>query len=254
MTDKTLVTFILDRSGSMSLIHESTMEAFNAYVDGMREEESIDFTLVQFDTGGIDKTWFETPIKSVPRLDKTNYAPRGGTPLIDAVFKTIRALEKAVDRKKTDGTGEPKVVVSIQTDGEENASKDHTWSELKELIGQKQAEGWQFNFMGAGIDAYQQSARMGLSADATVSYDSSDLAATRSVFASAALNSVNYATGVTSTTNYTASQKMSAGDRFDPSATTWGVGSVSVSGLSGGLDLGGGSSSPKRKSDDELSL
>lgn len=213
MSDKTLVTFILDKSGSMGMIIPATLEAFNAYLDELkRGDTDIDFTLVQFDTTGLEKTWHEVPVKDVPGLSTENYRPAGGTPLIDAVYKTIRALEKAVENKTTP----PKVVVCIQTDGEENSSRDHTWSELKELIGQKQAEGWQFNFMGAGIDAYDQAGKMGLGVGQTMSYDPSKLATTRAAFQAQAMNTTLYASGIVCSTSYNTAQKIMSGDQFDP--------------------------------------
>lgn len=215
---KTLITFVLDRSGSMGIILDATIEAYNAYVEGLRKDladnggDPIDFTLIQFDSpAGPEKHVFETPIEQVPLLTRLTFQPRGGTPLIDAALETIRALEAAVEKKDE----KPKVIVCIQTDGEENSSKG-SWSELKELIGRKQAEGWQFNFMGAGIDAYQQSAKMGLSTAATMSYDSTDLNATRAAFFASATNASEFRRGVSMSTSYSAGQKLSAGDAFDP--------------------------------------
>lgn len=215
---KTLITFVLDRSGSMGMIRSATIEAYNSYVEGLRKDlaenggDPIDFTLIQFDSpAGPEKHVFETPIESVPLLTESTFVPRGGTPLIDAVLETIRALEAAVEKKDE----KPKVIVCIQTDGEENSSRG-SWSELKELIGRKQVEGWQFNFMGAGIDAYQQSAAMGLSAAATMSYDSNDLNATRAAFAASVSNASEFRRGVSMSTSYSVGQKLAAGDAFDP--------------------------------------
>jgi hypothetical protein len=82
----------------------------------------------------------------------------GGTPLIDAAYKTVKAVENAIVRDKIN----PKVVICILTDGHENQSVEHTWEEptasirkpgsptcFKALIESRIAEGWQFNFMGA---------------------------------------------------------------------------------------------------------
>jgi hypothetical protein len=74
---------------------------------------------------------------------------------IDAAYKTIKAVEKSLNGSN------PKVVVCIQTDGHENASTEHTWDELNALIKEKSAAGWQFNFLGTGIDAYDTGAHMG---------------------------------------------------------------------------------------------
>ena len=49
---RTLVTFLLDRTGSMEAIRDDTIGGFNAYLDGLKGngEAEIDFTLVQFDS------------------------------------------------------------------------------------------------------------------------------------------------------------------------------------------------------------
>lgn len=219
MTKRTLVTFVLDRSSSMSMIKSGTLEALNTYVDTLKIDVeknggAIDFTLVQFSSMGIDKTYFEKPIADVTHLTDSTYQPMGGTPLIEAVTNTINALQAAIDAKGD----KPKVVFCIQTDGEENSSgPEYSWSVLKELIATKQAQGWQFNFMGAGIDAYQQSGMMGLSASQTVSY-SNDLTSTRAAFEASATNTAEFRSGMRRDTTYMGFQKLAAGDEFDPEA------------------------------------
>ena len=77
--------------------------------------------------------------------------------------------------------------------------------------------GWQFNFMGAGIDAYDQGARMGLSAVNTVSYDAADPAATMAVFSDRAARTQAFARGAEANMEFTPQEKRAAKDRFDPS-------------------------------------
>jgi hypothetical protein len=176
----------------------------------------IDFTLVQFDDHGggmqLEKTCVAIPVKEAPKLSRENYQPRGSTPLIDAAYTVIKAVETSLLDKPAD----TKVVICIQTDGEENRSHLYNWEQLASLVKEKQALGWQFNFMGAGIDAYQQGVRMGFSAAQTVSYDHTSPQATRSVFRSSSANTKSFAAGMSSNTNYSAGQKAMAGDRFDP--------------------------------------
>ncbi len=210
----TLVTFLLDRSGSMESTKDDTIGAFNAYLGGMRGEPGIDFTLVQFYSMGIDKVCVREPIKSAPELSKDNFQPRGSTPLIDAAYKTIKAVEAAVGDDK-----ETKVVICILTDGHENCSAEHTWADLNALIKDKTALGWQFNFMGAGIDAYDQGAKMGISSVNTMSYDSADPVAMASAFRGRASATVAYASGLSSNLSIGDAEKQAAGDRFvKPSA------------------------------------
>lgn len=214
MAKKTLVTFLLDRSSSMSSIHKETVSAFNEYLDELkRSKAEIDFTFIQFDLNNglsMEKVCVCEPVKKVKNLTMESFQPRGSTPLIDAAFKTIKAIE---GQEKAKGC---KIVVCIQTDGEENASVSHGWEELKTLISEKTKAGWQFNFMGAGIDSYNQGSRMGISAANTVSYGK-DMRHTVAAFRASASNASNYAMGRSANTSYLASQKADAGDKFDMS-------------------------------------
>lgn len=211
----TLVTFLLDRSSSMGSCRDATIEAFNGYIAELRNATTpILFTFLQFDHNGgcsIEKIHFEKAPKDVPDLTQATYQPRGGTPLIEAAMKTIQALEAAVKGKPE----APKVVVCIQTDGEENQSnREYTWAGLKALIEAKTKDGWQFNFMGAGIDAYDQGQKMGIAAMSTMSYDHTNKAATRAAFTASASNTASFAAGLRAETTYSMAQRSASGDRF----------------------------------------
>jgi hypothetical protein len=96
---RTLVTFLLDRTGSMEPIRDDTIGAFNAYLDGLKGDDDgtpFDFTLVQFDSMSIDKIHVQVPVAKVPRLTRETYQPRASTPLIDAAYKTIVAVEESL--------------------------------------------------------------------------------------------------------------------------------------------------------------
>lgn len=213
LTQKTtLVTFLLDKSGSMASVRKPTIDAFNAYLDGLREEPTgILFSFIQFDTVSTDVINRNDPIDSVRPLTETNYIPRGQTPLVDAAYKTIEAVENAVAKRN-----DPKVVICIQTDGQENASREYTMEQLNDLIREKTALGWQFNFMGAGIDAYAQARQMGISGQSTVSYDVHSPNATKSAFFAQAQNTQSFAAGQSASTNYSDAQRLSAGDKHWP--------------------------------------
>jgi hypothetical protein len=208
----TLVTFLLDRTGSMQSIRNDTIGAFNAYLESLRKEAAdIEFSFLQFDSISIDKICVNMPIAEVKPLTVETYQPRASTPLIDAAYKTIEAVGVAVERRAV----KPKVVICIQTDGEENSSTEHSWAELNLIIKEKSKLGWQFNFMGAGIDAYVQGERMGIARAATVSYDRKSPAAAHAAFAASADNTRRFAVGAAPSVEYTPAQKAAAGDRFD---------------------------------------
>ena len=210
-TTRTLVTFLLDRTGSMEAIRDDTIGGFNAYLDGLKGngEAEIDFTLIQFDSVSIDKICVAVPIANVDRLTRETYQPRASTPLIDAAVKTINAVDASLLHEPA-----AKVVICIQTDGQENSSVEHDWAELNALIKEKSAKGWQFNFMGVGIDAYDQGARMGISHDATLAFNERDPAAVHAAFVGNAQSTRRYAEGAARSTAYAPEEKAAAGDRF----------------------------------------
>lgn len=105
----------------------------------------------------------------------------------------------------------------FQTDGQENTSTTPDgWNVLNALIKEKTLAGWQFIFMGAGIDAYDQGAKMGISASSTVSYDHLQPQAAMESFIATASNTRSFGTGASLNAAYSMSQKAAAGDRFDP--------------------------------------
>jgi uncharacterized protein YegL len=213
MTQRTLVTFLLDRSGSMGSIINETITAFNEYLQGLSAGEGsdlVDFTLVTFDTQGLDKVCVAVPVNQAPQLSKENYVPRAGTPLIDAAVTTIKAVESSLPKRDN-----PKVVMVVQTDGHENSSIKHTWEELRHLVDEKTKAGWQFVFLGAGIDAYDQAARMGIAAMNTLSHGKG-LAETRAAYESIAVNTRQYAAGTKADASFDLAQKLGAGDAYDP--------------------------------------
>lgn len=207
-----LVTFLLDRSGSMISCRDATIEAFNGYIAGLKAEQEaeISFTFLQFDTQSLDKCCVNLPITEVVDLSRATYSPRGGTPLIDAAVKTIRAVDAALATRGD----RPKVVICIQTDGAENGSTQHTWEELRGLVTAKTEAGWAFNFMGAGIEGYDQATRMGVQAVNTMSYASHDIGATRSAFTASAANTASFSAGRSANTAYSVGQRMQSGDAY----------------------------------------
>jgi hypothetical protein len=211
---KTLVTLLLDRSGSMQSAKDDTLGALNAYLSGLRSSGAdIRFSLVLFDTDGnrmaLDKVHVARRIAEVPDLRPEDYTPRGSTPLIDAACTTIRAVAASLDGH------DAKPVFVIQTDGQENASVENSWADLKALIAEKELAGWDFVFMGCGIDAYDQGARMGVSTDRTMAYRR-DRAATEAAFEGLAEATVAASAMPQARFAFARRQKDRAGDTYAP--------------------------------------
>jgi Mg-chelatase subunit ChlD len=169
------VIFLLDRTGSMERIKATTIESFNAYLAELRERPEIEFSLLQFDSTSTDVVHFRAPVGEVPNLTPETFQPRHSTPLIDAAVITIR---KARDVYKP----QDKVVIMILTDGHENASIEHRMADLAALVKEATAWGWQFVFLGAGMDAYADAGRAGIRAAKTVSFNAAEPEASRRTY------------------------------------------------------------------------
>lgn len=145
---KTKIAVILDRSGSMESRksdHEGGLKSF--IEDQKKLDGEVDFTFVQFDSHNpCEVVYDDVPIDEVNEI---NLVPRGGTPLLDAVGKTLAHLTK-----KYKGQAYDDVFVMIITDGEENQSTEWTLETLKTAVENKKKENWQFLFLGAGLDDF----------------------------------------------------------------------------------------------------
>jgi hypothetical protein len=86
----THVTILLDRSGSMESVRETTITGLNDFLDTQRGVEGdCTVTLTQFDRvhGGLalDTLLDAKPVKFCKDLTQKDYTPRGDTPLHDAM-------------------------------------------------------------------------------------------------------------------------------------------------------------------------
>jgi uncharacterized protein YegL len=164
MTDETMVNVVLDRSGSMSGCRKSTLEGLNAYLLELKENKDQNYvvTVSLFDSEGIDVIREVEPAGQLRAIEEKEYVPRGGTPLLDAVGTTIGKVEQKAHGKAS--------LMVIVTDGQENASVEYTRETVRQLIEQKEKDGWTFVFMGANIDAYAESGQMGIRPANVVNY------------------------------------------------------------------------------------
>ena len=151
------VVFILDRSGSMGGSEADTIGGFNSYLKKNRKKNYL-VTTILFDDR-YEKLYEQEKISEVEELDEKTYYVRGCTALLDAVGKTIKLMEK-----KAKGT----VLFAITTDGYENASREYTKEQIKEMI--TGHSDWEFMYIGADIDSYEEASAIGISADHTANY------------------------------------------------------------------------------------
>lgn len=187
-----LVTAILDRSGSMSVLAPDVIKNYNGYIDELKNlDQEVLVTLIQFDEQYEDVYTF-LPVQDVPKLTASTYFARGSTALYDAVGRTISAIN--THRRKDD-----KVIVVINTDGFENASHEFNGDAVKKLITKGQTDNdYQFVFIGAGIDAFDGGTAIGVRGASTLSVTRTPTGIGYG-YANLAQSTFDYATGSTLT-------------------------------------------------------
>lgn len=156
---------ILDESGSMSNIYEQALDGANETIRTIRSAQEQGPMLKQYlsfvtFSSDIRRSPVQTiiddePIDSVKLLTREDYKPGGCTPLYDAMGISLTNLENKV------GSDE-KVLVTIITDGMENASRKYSACSIKDLVGRLRSKGWTFVYIGANQDAVEVANDLGV--------------------------------------------------------------------------------------------
>lgn len=148
---------IIDESGSMGCLRNATLSGINETINTIRQaqkdyadKQTHFLTLVTFDSPGPRGMAVRTLLDAKPIdevHDFNDYTPNGCTPLYDAMGQSISRLHQLI-KEDADATA----IVTVMTDGLENASREYTGRQLKALIEQLKEEGWTFNYMGSAHD------------------------------------------------------------------------------------------------------
>ena len=176
----TLITIVLDESGSMHSCWDTTIAGFNEFVQGQRGAEASAgagyLTLIKFDAPRIKTVFNNQPLNEVPLLDKINYTPNGGTNLLDAIASPIASVNAvlAASKKKD----RPGVIITIMTDGAENSSTRYNNTKIKAMVAAAEKADWTFTFLGANIDAFAVGSTFGMNASNSVNYSTANMTAT----------------------------------------------------------------------------
>ena len=173
----TEIAFILDRSGSMESCQDAAIEGFNRFLQEQQQAEGLaKLTLVLFDDEYLVPAQ-SLPVAEIVPLTRETYVPRNTTALLDAIGKTIDDLgARLAVIPEVDRPGQ--VIVTILTDGLENASQTFTWKDVAAKIKhQTEAYKWTFLFLGANQDAIATAAQMNIGAANAATYVADDAGA-----------------------------------------------------------------------------
>lgn len=156
---------IMDESGSMDRMKAQALSGANETIMTIRKAQEDmpnmlqKLTFVTFDSlyDGTDvRTIFDDlPIDEVRNLHERDYCPCGGTPLYDAMGISLSKLQEQVQ-------AEEHALVTIITDGLENASHEYSGKAIKSIITLLREKGWVFAYIGANQDAVEVAKEMNI--------------------------------------------------------------------------------------------
>ena len=165
----TELVFVVDRSGSMGGLESDTIGGFNATLEAHRSAEGEAVVSTVLFDNEIEVLHDRLPIAEVAPISETEYWVRGCTALLDAVGSAVSHIGRVHGYLPEERRPEHTIVV-ITTDGMENASREYGYEQVKQLIKQKEAAGWNFLFLGANIDAAAEAERIGIASDNAATY------------------------------------------------------------------------------------
>ena len=171
----TELVMILDASGSMWGLTNDTIGGFNSLLNSQKEEDGeATFTAVKFNDR-MEYMYDRVDINDVEDLTRKQYYASGTTALLDALGTTIDYIgEKLSNTPEEDRPS--KVIFAVITDGQENASREYTYSVIKEKIQhQREKYNWEFMFIGANIDAIGESEKLGMDSRFARNYTASSV-------------------------------------------------------------------------------
>ena len=177
MVRKVHISIVLDRSGSMEACQGDAVAAVNSYLHKIRTDAKMAarLSVIIFDSQSIDTIRDRVPARDCLDLTPAEYQPRGATPLLDAVGYSVGLLDclSGKDERR---------IMAIMTDGLDNASREFTRTQLKDLLDRKQKDdGWLILYLGTGHDSWTQAGEIGIPAGHTADFSLHALAETADV-------------------------------------------------------------------------
>ncbi len=161
MNQKIYNLIILDASGSMHSIRNEAIAGVVETIQTIRTSQAEDadheqlFSLVVFNGKHIATVYDRMPITKVSDFNAQDYQPTDNTPLYDAMGDSITHLQRCIDE-------EDNALVTIITDGYENASREWNHQRVFQLIEDLKKKNWIFTYIGANQDALAVARGMGI--------------------------------------------------------------------------------------------
>jgi Mg-chelatase subunit ChlD len=164
------ITVVLDSSGSMGTIVQSTIDGYNEFIDKQRKDKgTTKVSLISFNDNS-NTIYAGINIKYVEALTRLTYIPGGNTALLDALGSAIDCAG-ARFRHMEEKDRPDKVIILVITDGQENYSKIYSKAEIRSrILMQQDLYNWAFVFIGANQDSFLAAKDYGISAINSLNY------------------------------------------------------------------------------------
>lgn len=164
---------ILDKSGSMESIRQAAFTGCNEVLNGIsiNAKKHIDtqehfVSLLLFDTESMLYILDMVPANNLRLMKEEEFCPCACTPLLDAMGSSLLRLEQEIDKHER-----AIAMVTVITDGYENASTEFNYTQIQNLIEQLRNKGWNFAFMGANQDVKKVSVDLNINLENAISFD-----------------------------------------------------------------------------------
>ena len=177
----TRIACIIDKSGSMESVADATIAAINSFLLEQKQ--------VTTDTATVSFTFFNghvdlgSPVllADAPELSQETCRPHGGTAMHDAIGMTVNAVGAELSALP-EAERPADVIIVVQTDGHENASRTFTGGEVQRMVKrQQEVYNWRFIFLGANIDVALVAGSLGIGAATSLSYSHDHIGMMKSV-------------------------------------------------------------------------
>jgi len=147
------IVIILDESGSMQSIKNDMQKAIN---DLITEQKQVNgrpatLTLVKFNDN-VNRVIKNKNLADINTLSSEDYMPNGSTALYDAIGDTVNWFRN-----------EKNVLMIIVTDGQENASRRYTRSDVTRMLEDKKSKNeWSYVYLSCDLNTFAQGNNIGL--------------------------------------------------------------------------------------------